>query len=148
LRGKYTRMNIEDFKTLIKKLIEKYSKVRDENFLVREEYIDHGILQNRTPEYLLEINDYSKLFSDLDVLDEDLEVVKVCNNIKLFTKTSNTNKGKLFVKMSGEELIFRLKELRNHIICGYIKPPGILYRDKDHFKIKIDGIKFHYLKNN
>ena len=146
--GESIRLNLKDFKILIRKLIKKYSKEKEKKFLVREEYIDHGILQNRNPEFLLEIYDYSKSMSDLDVLDEDLEVVRVGINIKLFTKTSNLNKGKLYVEMTGEEIIFRLKELRNHIKSGYIKPPGILFRDKDHFKIKIDGITFHNLKNN
>lgn len=132
----------EDFVELIDDLIEKYTREEEKKFLVLEEYIDHGILQKRNPEFLFVAYEHSKLLSDMDVLDEDLEVVRVGVKIKLYTKSSEPNNRKLFLEMIGEEIVDKLKHLRRMIKCGCIRPPGTLFRDKEHFKLKIDDVVF------
>ncbi|MFX1364844.1 MAG: hypothetical protein ACFFCE_07345 [Promethearchaeota archaeon] len=135
-------MNFEDFVDLIDNLIEKFTREKKKKFLILEEYIDHGILQKRNPEFLFVVYEKSKYLSEMDVLDEELEVVKVGVKIKLYTKSSEPNNRKLFLEMEGEEVVEKLKHLRRLINCGCIKPPGTLFRDKEHYKIKIDGIIF------
>jgi len=132
----------EDFFEIIDDLIEKYTREEEKKILFLEEYIDHGIFQKRNPEFLFVAYEHSKQLSDMDVLDEDLEIVRVGVKIKLYTKSSEPNNRKLFLEMTGEEIVDKLKHLRRMIKCGFIRPPGTLFRDKEHFKLKIDGVVF------
>ena len=135
------RLKKKKFLGKINHLIEEYSEKKEEKFLILEEFIDHGVLQNRNPEYLFEINEFSKEKAEKDSLDESLEIVRVGINVKFFTNLSDGARSKLFVEMSGQEIVERLKSIRSMIISGYIQPPGTLFYDKEHFKLRIDGVK-------
>ena len=135
----------EEFLKQIDRLIQEYSGKKKEKFLVREEYIDHGIPQKRNPEYLLEINDFSEEKAEKDSLEESLEMVRVGMSAKFFTKLNDRVGRKLFVEMYGDEIVQRLIHIQMTIRSGYVQPPGTLFYDKEHFKLKIDGVKIGIL---
>ncbi|NIO37560.1 hypothetical protein GTO27_07635 [Candidatus Bathyarchaeota archaeon] len=135
------RLSSKAFFEQIERLIQEYSGKKKERFLVREEYIDHGIPQGRNPEYLIEINDFSEEKAGKDSLEEPLETVRVGMSAKFFTKLIDKVGGKLYVEMYGDEIIQRLNDAQMMLRSGYVQPPGTLFYSQKHFRLKINGVK-------
>lgn len=133
-------MDSEDLCDELDKLINFYSNNKEKQYLVLEEFIDHGIPQKRNPEYLIKICEYTKTKAERDALDELLELVRVGISIKLFTKLKGKVNPKLYFEMYGDEIVQRLKRIQIMINSGYIQPPGILFYDDEHHRIKFKDI--------
>jgi hypothetical protein len=111
-------------------IINKYSSMPDDMFLLYEVYLDNG---KDDISYVFEVLEYDPVEAEKGIIDQepDRTYNKEVEVLRLTSLSSITKEGKKYTPFKGKDIAFRAMRLKRLLDARYIQPPGVVGDDSN-----------------